>query len=202
MKSFAKTLTRGLCAILVLPMTLCYLASASVQGRDRAFRSASECLSLLPGTMGVYLRFAFYRQVLQQCEIDACVSFGTVFSHTGLKLGRSVYIGNHCSIGDVTLEDDVLLASHVSIMNGSKQHGTQRLDVPVREQPGIFEPLTVGRDTWIGERAVVTANVGRHCIVGAGAVVTKPVPDYAIVVGVPAKVVGDRRELARESDSV
>ena len=202
MKSFAKTLARGCCAVLVLPMTLCYFATASVQGRDRAFRSASEWMSLLPGTMGVYLRFAFYRQVLQQCETDACVSFGTVFSHAGLKLGRSVYIGNHCSIGDVTLEDDVLLASHVSIMNGSNQHGTSRLDVPVREQPGIFDPVTIGKDTWVGERAVVTADVGRHCIVGAGAVVTKPVPDYAIVVGVPAKVVGDRRDHAQQSASV
>ncbi len=202
MKLVAKSLARGLCAILVFPMTLWYLAAAGLQGRDRAFRSASEGMSLLPGTMGVYLRFAFYRQVLQRCESDACVSFGTVFSHAGLKLGRSVYIGNHCSIGDVTLEDDVLLASHVSIMNGSKQHGTQRLDVPVREQPGIFEHVTIGKDTWIGERAVVTADVGRHCIVGAGAVVTKPVPDYAIVVGVPAKLVGDRRDRAPESGSV
>lgn len=194
MKSVAKGIVRALCAVLVLPMTLSYLASAFALGRDQAFRSASEWMSLLPGTIGVYLRFAFYRQILDRCEEDACVSFGTVFSHASLKLGRSVYIGNHCSIGDVTLENDVLLASHVSIMNGSRQHGTGSLDVPVREQPGVFEHVTIGEDTWIGERAIVSADVGRHCIVGAGAVVTKPVPDFAIVVGVPAKIVGDRRE--------
>ena len=74
------------------------------------------------------------------------------------------------------------------------------MDVPVREQPGVFEPITIGEDSWIGERAVVSADVGKHCVVGAGAVVTKPVPDYAIVVGVPAKVIGDRRELAEDGN--
>jgi acetyltransferase-like isoleucine patch superfamily enzyme len=49
--------------------------------------------------------------------------------------------------------------------------------------------VTVGQDTWIGDRALVLADVGQHCVIGAGAVVTKPIPDYAIAVGVPAKVV-------------
>ena len=52
--------------------------------------------------------------------------------------------------------------------------------------------MTIGRDTWIGDRAVIMCDVGEHCVVGAGSVVTKPVPDYAIVVGSPARVVGSR----------
>lgn len=199
MKSFLKAAVRGTFAVLIFPMVLSFHIAAAVLGRQAAFRSASEYLSLLPGTLGVYLRFAFFRQTLSHLGDDACVCFGTVFSHPTLKIGRSVYIGNFCSIGDVTLEDDVLIASNVSIMNGSKQHGIERLDTPVREQPGVFEPITIGQDSWIGERAVVSANVGKRCVVGAGAVVTKPVPDYAIVVGVPAKVIGDRRELSSDS---
>ena len=96
-------------------------------------------------------------------------------------------------MGDVELEDDVLLASNVSVMNGSRQHGIERLDVPIREQPGVFERVTIGRDSWIGERATIAASVGRHCVIGAGAVVTKPIPDYSIAIGVPARVVRDRR---------
>jgi virginiamycin A acetyltransferase len=97
-----------------------------------------------------------------------------------------------CVIGDVTLEDDVIVASHVSIANGPAQHGIERLDIPIREQPGEWPRITIGRDAWIGERAVVLTDLGQHCVIGAGAVVTKSVPDYAIAVGVPARVVSSR----------
>jgi acetyltransferase-like isoleucine patch superfamily enzyme len=80
----------------------------------------------------------------------------------------------------------------VSIINGNRQHGIDRLDIPVREQPGQYPRITIGEDTWIGDRAIVMADVGRHCVVGAGSVVTKPVPDYAIVVGNPARIQGFR----------
>ena len=40
-----------------------------------------------------------------------------------------------------------------------------------------------------GERAIIAADIGQHCVIGAGSVVTKPIPDYAIAVGVPAKVI-------------
>ena len=59
--------------------------------------------------------------------------------------------------------------------------------------------LDIGRDSWIGDRAVVMADVGRHCVVAAGAVVTKPVPDFAVVVGVPARVVRSRKPAATAS---
>lgn len=161
-------------------------------GSSRTFPGWSQGMSLLPGMCGVYLRRAFYGQVLPQCGAGSVISFGTVFSHSAVQVGRSVYVGVYCCLGDVTLEDDVLIGSHVSIMNGSRQHGIGRLDIPVREQPGVWPRITIGEDSWIGDRAVVMANVGKHCVVGAGSVVTKPVPDYAIVVGVPAKIAGYR----------
>lgn len=82
-------------------------------------------------------------------------------------------------------------------MNGCRQHDLSRLDIPVREQPGIYEPVTIGTDSWIGERAIVAASVGRHCVIGAGSLVLEPVPDYAVAVGCPAKVIRDRRDIAR-----
>ena len=113
-------------------------------------------------------------------------------------------MGSFCSLGDVTLEEDVLVASHVSIINGGKQHEIDRLDIPVREQPGHFVPVTIGRDSWIGERAVVAADLGKHCVIGAGAVVTKPIPDCAVAVGVPANVVRfrDQREQSESPASL
>ena len=58
----------------------------------------------------------------------------------------------------------------------------------------MFEPVTIGDDVWIGFGACVLpgVSVGRGSIVAAGAVVTKDVPDWTIVGGVPAKVIGSR----------
>lgn len=183
-----KWLVNGAAGGLVLPLVLLWHIGAKCLGPDTVFPGWSQMLSLIPGLTGQYLRRAFYSRVLRRCGADSCVTFGTIFSHPTVAIGRNVYIGAYCSIGDVTIEDDVLIASRVSIMNGSAQHGTERIDVPIREQPGEFVPVTIGEGTWIGEQATVAADVGRHCVIGAGAVVTRPIPDYAIAVGVPARV--------------
>jgi acetyltransferase-like isoleucine patch superfamily enzyme len=189
MKHTLKAIADALALLLVLPAALLYALAALVVGKQRAFPGWSQFFSLLPGTTGVYLRRAFYWFTLRHCGPGSWIGFGTVFSHPTAAVGRNVYVGLHCCLGDITLEDDVLLGSNVSIMNGGRQHGIDRLDIPIREQPGDWVAITIGRDTWIGDRAIVLASVGKHCVVGAGSVVTKPLPDYAIAVGSPARVV-------------
>jgi acetyltransferase-like isoleucine patch superfamily enzyme len=143
---------------------------------------------------GIYLRRAFYRLVLPRCAPGCCLCFGTIFSHPTAEIGRNVYVGVYGCLGDVTLEDDVLLGSHVSVINGGGQHGIDRLDLPIREQPGTYPRVTIGRDSWIGDRSVVLTDVGRHCVIGAGSVVTEPIPDYAIALGAPARVIRFRNQ--------
>lgn len=189
MKRILKTAADSLAILCVLPAFFVYLLLALVLGRQKAFPGWSQAFSLVPGFPGVYLRRAFYRLALPRCGPDTCVSFGTVLVSPEAELGRSVYTGVYCCLGAVTLEDDVLLSSYVSVLNGSAQHGIERLDIPVREQPGVWPRVTIGRDSWIGERALVMADVGKHCVVGAGSVVTRPIPDYAIAAGSPAKVI-------------
>jgi acetyltransferase-like isoleucine patch superfamily enzyme len=188
MKRVLKAVANALALLLVLPAFLLFWLGSLALGRQLAFAGWSQALSVVPGLCGVYLRRAFYRLVLPRCAVDACLSFGTVFSHPTAEVGRTVYVGLYCCLGDVTLEDDVLIGSHVSVINGGGQHGIDRLDVPVREQPGKWPRVTVGRDSWIGDRAVVLADVGKHCVIGAGSVVCHPIPDYAIAVGAPARV--------------
>jgi acetyltransferase-like isoleucine patch superfamily enzyme len=188
-KRATKLLVHGLALLLVLPAFLLYRAGALALGEQKAFAGWSQAFSLLPGLMGVYLRRAFYRLVLPRCEEGACLGFAVIFSHPTAEVGRNVYVGPFCCLGDVTLEDDVLLGSHVSVMNGAAQHGTQRLDIPIREQPGVWPRVTIGRDSWVGDRAIILADIGKHCVIGAGSVVTRPVPDYAVAVGSPARVI-------------
>ena len=149
---------------------------------------------MFPGMSGAYVRRAFCRYVVQSCDTGCRISFGILFSHRSVCIGRSAYVGVGCMIGDVTLEDDVLLGSHVSVINANRQHGIERLDIPIREQPGEYPRVTIGRDTWIGDRSIVMANVGKHCVIGAGSVVTKPIPDYAIAFGNPIRIVRYRVE--------
>ena len=194
MKAAIKALADLVAGLVVTPSVWLYRLGAVVLGGERAFPGWSQAWSLVPGLTGVYLRRAFYRRVLPRCGDGACLSFGTIISHPTAQIGRDVYVGAFCCLGDVTLEDDVLVSSHVSVINGAGQHGIDRLDIPVREQPGAWPRVTIGHDSWIGERAVVMADVGRHCVIGAGAVVTAPVPDYAIAVGMPARVVRFREQ--------
>ncbi len=193
MKAAVKALASTLATVLVLPVFFCYRLAGLALGPDRVFPGYSQALSLLPGIAGAYLRRAFYSMVLPRCGPDCWISFGVIFSHNTAEVGRFTYIGPYCCLGNVTVEDDVLLGSHVSVANGNAQHGIDRLDVPIREQPGTWPRVTIGQDSWIGDRTVVLADVGRHCVIGAGSVVTRPVQDYAIVMGVPARVVRWRK---------
>ena len=178
---------------MVLPAVTIFRLQTAIGSADQGFAGWAQLFSLLPGRIGVLLRHAFFRQACGGCKADAHIGFGSLFSHRGVSIGRSAYIGSYCLIGEVAIEDDVLIASGVSIMNGCQQHGTERLDAPIREQPGIYQQITIGANSWIGERAVIAASVGRHCIVGAGSLVLKPLPDYSVAVGSPARVIRNRR---------
>lgn len=61
--------------------------------------------------------------------------------------------------------------------------------------------MRIGEGSWVGEAAVLAADVGRQTVVGAGAVVTRPLPDRVIAVGVPARVARRRGETGGAPDT-
>jgi hypothetical protein len=65
----------------------------------------------------------------------------------------------------------------------------------------LAHPVTIGNDVWIGHGAIVLpgVSVGTGAIIGAGAVVTRPVPDYMIVAGNPARFI--RRRVSEEVEA-
>ncbi len=77
----------------------------------------------------------------------------------------------------------------------SRNHKYDRLDIPIQQQGKNHYKTTIANDVWIGANVIITAGctIGNHVIIAAGAVVTKDVPDYAIVGGVPAKVLNYRK---------
>ncbi len=172
--------------VLALPFYLYYKLEAMILGQDKAFQGASQFFSIYPGTIGMYFRRAFYVMALKKCSVECYIGFGTTFSHPLSEIGKHVYIGNFCSLGDVVLGDNVTIGSNVDIINGGKQHGACDINKPMQEQAGVYPRVTIGEDAWIGNSAVVMANVGKKAIVGAGSVVVKPVEDFSVVVGNPA----------------
>jgi acetyltransferase-like isoleucine patch superfamily enzyme len=134
--------------------------------------------------------------------------------HREIKLGPRASVAAHAFLhGPITLEAHVSINPHVSMDGGRRgivvgegtriatraslfafDHGMAP-DKSIREQPVRSRGIIVGADVWIGTQATVTdgVRVGDHAIVAAGAVVTRDVPDWAVVGGVPARVIGDRR---------
>lgn len=194
MRTLAKRVGDALAWLLVLPVLLHlqFWYAVRPSARDQTFQGHSQLLSLLPGLVGNYLRRAFYRRALTSCAPDCCISFGTTFATSEVTIARGVYIGSHCNLGHVDLQDDVLLGTGVLITSGKRQHYFKRLDVPIRLQGGEMQRVRIGRDSWLGNGSIVMADVGDQAVVGAGAVVVSAVPERAVMAGNPATIVTTR----------
>jgi virginiamycin A acetyltransferase len=191
-RSVAKSAGRALATLVVLPSLASFWIKSLVMGKDRALEGSTQALSLIPGLPGEYLRRAFLARTIAVCDPTATVRFGTVFSQTAARLDANVYVGPGCHLGRVHLERDVLLAAGVHVPSGAATHGTADASRPIREQPGAKTMVRIGEGTWVGSAAVILADVGKHCVIGAGAVVTKPVPDFVVAAGVPARTIKSR----------
>jgi acetyltransferase-like isoleucine patch superfamily enzyme len=178
----------GVAVALTAPLWLPARLQALLTGGEGVFAGCSELIALVPGLPGVYLRRGFYRMCLEACALDCHIGFGTTVAHPQARVGRGVYVGNRCTLGKVVIEDHAALGSNVDILSGRHQHHFGRRDVPILEQGGTFAHVRIGRNSWVGNSAVVMADVGDECVVGAGSVVVKPVPPGAVVAGNPATV--------------
>jgi len=157
------------------------------------FTGISQLISLLPGKIGSYFRNSFYNKTMKQCSNNGVIYFGTLFSDPDTEIHDHVYIGPQCNIGKSIIGKNTLIASGVHILSGKNQHDFSDLDKPIQQQGGSYQKITIGEDCWIGNTAVIMANVGKKSVVAAGSVVVSEVPDYAIVAGNPAKVIKMRK---------
>jgi len=170
---------------------LIYRLLAIVAG-VKAFEGFSQLYSLIPGIFGDYCRGTFYFLSLKKCSPDTRISFGTMFPTPNVEIGSFVYIGPNCIVSDSIIGDDVMLGSNVQVINGKLTHNFSDIETPIRLQGGAKGVVRIGQDTWVGNSTVIMADLGKKCVIGAGAVVTKPIEDYSVAVGNPARVVKKR----------
>lgn len=86
-----------------------------------------------------------------------------------------------------------MMRPDVSILTHT--HNIERTDIPMGQQGMRVSEVIIGNDVWIGIRVIIMpgVKVGNGAVIGAGTVVTKDVPDYAIVGGVPARIIKFRK---------
>lgn len=145
------------------------------------------------GLLSVGLRYVFLKSVAQSCgEAVAVYSNTYLLNPQKLSIGRNVTMQPMTYIeasGGVTIGDDTSIAHGVSIM--SETHVTKDPNIPFKNQGMVYKPVKIGNDVWIGAKVTIMAGVtvGNKAIIGANSVVTKDVPDYAVVVGAPARII-------------
>jgi acetyltransferase-like isoleucine patch superfamily enzyme len=149
------------------------------------FLLGTHLFALFPGIPGTYLRAAFYWATLDACSWESHIGFGSLFTHRAASVGSCVSTGAYCVIGHARIGPGAMLGSRVSIPSGKRQHFDDSGAVSTDTR---YDTVSIGRGCWIGEAAVVMADVGDSAVISAGAVVTRPVPARTIAGGNPAKV--------------
>jgi len=115
-----------------------------------------------------------------------------------INFGKRVSIGDYSTLrasrAQITIGDNTMLAQGVKLI--STNHAYKDKNKLIHEQDIDNDKIgiTIGKDCWLGAGCVVLPGVtiADGVVVGANAVVTKDVPEYAIVVGIPAKVISYR----------
>ena len=139
----------------------------------------------------------FYKKMLRGCGSNVRFSALTSdFTYRNVTIGNDVYIGPHalflCTESQIFIGNKVLFGPHVTIIGGDHRItdvGRFIYDV-LDKHPEDDQDVHIEDDVWIGTNTTLLkgVTVGRGAVVAAGALVVKDIPPYAIVGGVPAKV--------------
>jgi maltose O-acetyltransferase len=138
------------------------------------------------------LRKLFYRAAGVKIGKNSYIHMGARFyMPQGVEIGNGTIIGDNCFLdgrAQLKIGNNVDIASQVLIYNSEHDIHSEGFDP-------IEEPVEIGDYVFVGARAIILPGVkiGRGAIVAAGAVVTANVKEFEIVGGVPAKVIGERK---------
>lgn len=117
-----------------------------------------------------------------------CASQPVVWNRQGTKIGSFVSMGASVRLGNGKHPLNFLSTSPYFYLQGLNFKSPES---PVHREYQNLEPVIIGNDVWIGDEVKIQngVTVGDGAVIGTSALVTKDVPPYAIVVGVPAKII-------------
>ncbi len=145
------------------------------------------------------LRHAWYRNILGwRIGAKAAILMGQHVQMAGVRssgqkvsIGKGTVINHGCLLyttGGLVIGENVSISSGVWLVTGTH-------DMNDPQFVDLYKPIIIGDYVWIGMRATILAGItiGEGAVVMAGAVVTHDVPPYAVVGGVPARVISQRK---------
>ena len=125
----------------------------------------------------------FYNQIGENSIVNNQL---TVVLPKNVTIGKGVTVMNGAlmmAAGGITIEDKVMIAANVQLISNNHD--------PYEREILTCKPILIKYGAWVGAGATILpgVTVGKYAIVGANSVVNKDIPDYAIAVGSPAKVI-------------
>ena len=125
----------------------------------------------------------FYNQIGENSVVNNQL---TVVLPKNVKIGNGVTVMNGAlmmAAGGITIEDKVMIAANVQLISNNHD--------PYIREVLTCKPILIKYGAWVGAGATILpgVTVGKYAIIGANSVVNKDIPDYAVAVGSPAKVI-------------
>lgn len=155
----------------------------------------SSIVRLILNISPFFIRDIFFKLLFKKYGKGVMIDYGVYF-----RYGKNISIGDHVSInygskiisssnstGNITIEDNVMIAPDVKLLAAGHDHRTITLN-------DTYAPIIIGKNCWICSGATILqgVKVGEGSVIAAGSVVTKNVPPFTIWGGVPAKKIRDR----------
>lgn len=190
LRSRVKSAVNGGALLAVAPLALtCWLEAKVSSRHEGVFAFWSHVVSLLPGYPGMVLRRAFYRLTLDRCSANFFIGFGALFTHRRGVVEDEVYIGPYALVGSARLRRGCLIGSRASVLSGGELHELDEHGTWTPFDPSRMRQIQVGEHAWIGEGAIIMADIGGGSSIAAGTVVSNPVPARVAMAGNPARFV-------------
>jgi acetyltransferase-like isoleucine patch superfamily enzyme len=189
MKTLLKNYLNYFCVVLVSPFAaLSWFEKILNPASEAVFSLFAQLLACAPGLPGVFCRRAYYFLTVEQCSLSCVIGFGTLLVHRKTIIESNVSIGNYGIIGCVQIKSDCEIGSRVSITSGKNQHAIGPDGKWTSFDPEKVQQIIVHNDVWIGEGAIIMAEIGKGTVIGAGSIVTDRIPDGVIAAGNPARI--------------
>jgi len=150
----------------------------------------------VPGGWGIFLRYVIYKFLFKEMGKNVVIMEGSkIFDFKNIEIGEYSSLNEYCYLignGSIKIGSWTRIASYVSLI--TVDHVFTDPSVKIKKQGLVSAPIVIGDDVWIGTKATILKGItiGNGAVIGAGSVVTDDIPSFAVVAGVPAKIISLR----------